>query len=176
MPYKSLLLRLSVAVTLTVLSGCKEEKAWTHDCSEVATYSASEWSYDTRSFDTGSFGSIKVIGWGEISRPKKAYGISNKYYDFKKKDPKVKRSNFDDYDISDINRVLTFLNIKPITSLDKVPAMYSRDTYYLAKYGDGILHIHFTDWDRHPMTGAQMTQYEPGCSSISQIQIEQFVQ
>lgn len=175
MSHKSLFLRLSITVTLMVLFGCKEEKAWTRDCSEVATDNATEWSYDVRANDRGSFGSIKVVGWGEILRPKKAYGISNKYYDFKKKDPKVKRSNFDDYDIGDINRVLTFLNIKPITSLDKVPAMYSRDTYYLAKYGDGILHIHFTDWDRHPMTGAQMTQYEPGCASISQIQIEQFV-
>lgn len=167
---------LSVALACMVLSGCKEEKAWTRDCSEVATDNAAEWSYDERSYDRGSFGSIKVVGWGEIIRPKKAYGINVKYYDFKgKRDPRVRRDSFDDYNIDDINRVLTFLNIKPITSLDKVPAMYSRDAYYLAKYGDGILHLHFTDWDRHPTTGAQMTQYEPGCASISQIQIEQFV-
>lgn len=43
-----LLLSLLSTLTFMVLSGCKKEKAWTYDCSEVATDNVAEWSYDVR--------------------------------------------------------------------------------------------------------------------------------
>ena len=158
-------LNLLVIIAAILLLGCGEEKTWTHDCSLVATYDESEWTYEERSHNKFFFESIRWVEFGEIRRPND--------YEFKNKGPRIRTGvlgGAHGYSIDDINRVLKFLNLQPVTHL----YIISRSGY-VTKYSEGFLHISIHDWDRHPMTGAQMSQYEKGCSSVMQIHIEQFV-